>query len=96
MPTMPDCAISLTGVSKTFRRFQHPGWRALDALGWPVSKRRYDQFQALADINLNIARGEKVALIGRNGAGKSTLLRLIAGRCALTPGRSASTVRCRR
>lgn len=86
MPTLPDCAISLTGVSKTFRRFQHPGWRALDALGVPVSKRRYDVFQALADINLNIGRGEKVALIGRNGAGKSTLLRLIAGQMRADAG----------
>ncbi|WP_411959334.1 ABC transporter ATP-binding protein [Pseudomonas sp. s4] len=76
---MSDIAISLAGVCKTFRRFQHPGWRALDALGLPVSRKRYDNFQALTDINFNIARGEKVALIGRNGAGKSTLLRLISG-----------------
>lgn len=86
MSTMPDFAISLTGVSKTFRRFQHPSWRALDALGWPVAKRRYDIFQALADINLNIACGEKVALIGRNGAGKSTLLRLISGQMRADAG----------
>ncbi|WP_369987524.1 ABC transporter ATP-binding protein [Pseudomonas xanthosomatis] len=76
---MSDIAISLHGVSKTFKRFQHPGWRALDALGLPVSRKRYDNFAALADIDLDIGRGEKVALIGRNGAGKSTLLRLICG-----------------
>lgn len=83
---MSDLAISLNGVSKTFRRFQHPGWRALDALGWPVSGKRYDVFQALSNINLDIKRGEKVALIGRNGAGKSTLLRLISGQMRADSG----------
>lgn len=36
-------------------------------------------FEALRDINLNIAEGEFVSLIGHSGCGKSTLLNLIAG-----------------
>lgn len=62
-----------------FKRFQHPGWRALDALGLPVPKVKFDEFIALNKIDLKIKKGEKVALIGRNGAGKSTLLRVISG-----------------
>ncbi|MBP5321176.1 MAG: ABC-F family ATP-binding cassette domain-containing protein [Kiritimatiellae bacterium] len=33
----------------------------------------------LKDVNLSIARGDKVAIIGYNGMGKTTLLRMMAG-----------------
>lgn len=33
----------------------------------------------LNGINLRVAKGEKVGILGRNGAGKSTLIRLISG-----------------
>ena len=36
-------------------------------------------FQALRDINLTVAKGEFITLIGHSGCGKSTLLNLIAG-----------------
>jgi ABC-type polysaccharide/polyol phosphate transport system ATPase subunit len=34
---------------------------------------------ALVDLNLDLADGDRVCLIGHNGAGKTTLLRLVAG-----------------
>lgn len=33
----------------------------------------------LDQVNLTIARGEKIGILGRNGSGKSTLIRLISG-----------------
>ncbi len=43
-------------------------------------------FVALRDINLSVAKGEFVALIGHSGCGKSTLLNLIAGLTQPTQG----------
>jgi ABC-type branched-subunit amino acid transport system ATPase component len=45
----------------------------------------YGSLQVLFGVNLTVAEGEMVALLGTNGAGKSTLLRAISG--LVTPQR---------
>ncbi|MFI5338964.1 MAG: ABC transporter ATP-binding protein [Candidatus Methylomirabilales bacterium] len=47
----------------------------------------YSEVTILRGVNVGIAKGESVAVIGANGAGKSTLLRVISG--LLRPRRGA-------
>jgi ABC-type multidrug transport system ATPase subunit len=46
----------------------------------------YGDLVALAPLDLAVAPGERVALVGHNGSGKSTFLRLAAGLLDLTSG----------
>src|ERR1700749_2390346 len=43
-----------------------------------ISK-NYGAVTALTDVNLRLARGEGLGLIGDNGAGKSTLVKILCG-----------------
>jgi simple sugar transport system ATP-binding protein len=54
----------------------------LEAIG-----RSFGAIQALTDVDLSIASGEVVGLMGDNGAGKSTLAKLIAGNFQPSSGR---------
>ena len=41
--------------------------------------KNFGNVKVLKDVNINIKKGEVVALIGDNGAGKSTLIKVITG-----------------
>ena len=47
---------------------------------------RHGVTTVLNQVNLRVAPGEKVGILGRNGAGKSTLIRLISGAESPTAG----------
>jgi ABC-type polysaccharide/polyol phosphate transport system ATPase subunit len=82
---MPN-AIEAEGLSKSYRLGEdHSGASLRDALvaSWQrvarVRRRAPRQeIWSLRDVNLTVAEGEAVGVIGRNGAGKSTLLKILS------------------
>ena len=75
-------AVVCRGVVKRFHHYEHRTTSLREffirtVLRRPIHVRRA-QF-TLRGLDLRVARGESVALIGSNGSGKSTALRLMAG-----------------
>ena len=55
------------------------GREEADALRVANIAKRFGALTALRDVNLRVAKGEVLGLIGDNGAGKSTLMKIICG-----------------
>jgi lipopolysaccharide transport system ATP-binding protein len=77
-------ALHLVGVSKRYpsqtRRGRLHSFKGALLRGelWRVQQ-EHEGFLALSGVDLDVAKGETVAVIGPNGSGKSTLLKLVAG-----------------
>ena len=60
--------------------------RILDVQGLNISFTTYGQrVQILHDVELSVAEGEKVALIGQSGSGKTVTMRAIIGTLPMPP-----------
>ncbi|HEX6464894.1 MAG TPA: ABC transporter ATP-binding protein [Vicinamibacterales bacterium] len=84
-------AIEVERVSKIYRRFSHRKQfatlkSALLTRSLISNLRPDETFTALNDVNLTVAKGRTLGVIGRNGSGKSTLLKLVAGITKPTSG----------
>ncbi len=73
-----EWAIRLRGLSKKYPVYSRPADKFLELVSF--SRRpRHQEFWALRDLDLEVARGSTLGVIGVNGSGKSTLLQLVAG-----------------
>lgn len=80
-----DALIEVENVSVLFPLY-HGSSRSLKKMVVAAASGRLAQDQqqrvvvrALSDINLRLASGDRLGLVGSNGAGKTTLLRVLAG-----------------
>ena len=81
-----DNAIEVINMSKSFKLFyDKPSTLKERLVFW--NKKKNDERTVLKDINLDVKKGETVALIGTNGSGKSTLLKLMTKIIYPTSGR---------
>ena len=77
-------SIKVKNISKSFKTYNRdPGLKgALKSF----LNRKYTDFHALKNINLNISDGEILGILGENGAGKTTLIKLMVGLLHPTDG----------
>ena len=57
-----------------------------EALRIAALAKRYNRYQALAGVDLEVAAGEAFGLVGANGAGKTTLIKCVLDLCAHDAG----------
>jgi len=93
-----DTAISVKDISKKYRIEKIDGKAPHFGLMSPLHRLRgiltgkgggavyVKEFWALEGVTFEVARGERLAIIGRNGAGKTTLLKILSRIVAPTRG----------
>lgn len=91
--TGSEPAIVLSGVGKRYVQTHRSDATLLHRLAHLGRGGAKSELWALRDIDVTVAQGETIGVIGRNGSGKTTLLRMLSGVSAPTTGRVRVTGR---
>lgn len=83
---MENKVIDIKNLTKKYALYAKPKDRLKEALN-PFRKSYHEDFYALNNLNIEVAKGETVGFIGENGSGKSTLLKIITGVLTQTSGK---------
>ena len=84
---MTTLSSSLETVDRDLAR--DPDYLCFESVG-QVFQTKNGPFEALRDINLQVAKGEFICVVGHSGCGKSTLLNMVSG--FLTPSAGKVTL----
>ena len=71
--------IEVKSISKIFPNVKNKKKRLKSLISLLLNNGFNEGSKVLENINLDVAKGESLAIIGKNGAGKSTLLKIISG-----------------
>ena len=77
--------VSIVDVGKRFVKYEDAP-TLVEGLTKLVRRHRRGRLWAVRHVNLEVAAGEGVGVVGRNGSGKTTLLSILAGVTAPTEG----------
>jgi ABC-2 type transport system ATP-binding protein len=86
-----DAAISVENLGVQYNLRFNRKTTLRQSIANAVARRPSERFWALRNVNVQLTRGESLAVIGPNGAGKSTFLQVLAG--IMRPTEGSVTVR---
>lgn len=81
-----SAVVHADSISKLYRVYASPVDRLKELLSPHRGRKYHREVHAVEDVSFELARGDRLGILGENGSGKSTLLRIIAGVLEPTAG----------